>query len=164
MRTWPPLKKVRLTIAFIIFGLVVSGLTAFPLLWELNLLSVILVGHDGSLNPADFTGLTHWILKVREGLDLTYRDHHFIAYGTDWLAFGHLVIALFFILPYREPARYVGVLHMGIIASLGVLPLALIAGPIRGIPFYWQLIDCSFGILCLFPLFYSLKLIKQIES
>ena len=27
-----------------------------------------------------------------------------------------------------------------------IFPLAFIAGPIRGITFYWQLIDCSFGV------------------
>jgi hypothetical protein len=40
----------------------------------------------------------------------------------------------------------------GIIACLGVIPLALIAGAIRQIPFYWRLIDCSFGILGIIPL------------
>jgi len=36
----------------------------------------------------------------------------------------------------------------GLIASVGIFFLALIAGPIRGIPFYWRLIDCSFGVVC----------------
>jgi hypothetical protein len=35
-----------------------------------------------------------------------------------------------------------------LIASAGIFFLALIAGPIRGIPFYWRLIDCSFGVAC----------------
>jgi hypothetical protein len=33
-----------------------------------------------------------------------------------------------------------------------VVPLALVCGPLRGIPFYWQLIDCSFGVLGIIPL------------
>jgi len=33
-----------------------------------------------------------------------------------------------------------------------VLPLALIAGHFRGIPFFHQWIDCSFGIIGLIPL------------
>jgi hypothetical protein len=28
----------------------------------------------------------------------------------------------------------------------GVVPLALIAGAVRGIPFYWRLIACAFGV------------------
>ena len=32
--------------------------------------------------------------KVRDALNDTYSRYPFIAYGTDWLAFGHFVIAL----------------------------------------------------------------------
>ena len=84
---------------------------------------------------------------VREGLEATYRNYPFIAYGTDWLAFAHLMIALFFILPWRDPVRYEGVLKIGVAMSLLVSPLALICGPIRGIPFGWRLIDCAFGFV-----------------
>ncbi len=38
------------------------------------------------------------------------------------------------------------VITFGLIACAGMLPLALIAGHIRGIPLAWRLIDCSFGI------------------
>jgi len=157
------LKRFRLAVALIIFGLVLSGVTAFPLLGEMNLLARVLVGESGSLIPADHSGLTHWILKVREGLEVTYESYPFIGYGTDWLAFGHIVIALFFILPFREPVRYRGVLHVGVAASLLVIPLALICGAIREIPFYWRLIDISFGVLCLIPLIYAIKLSHRIE-
>ena len=64
--------------------------------------------------------------------------------GTDWLAFGHLVIALFFVGPWRHPVANAWVLKAGLVACAGVIPLALICGPLRGIPFYWRLIDCSF--------------------
>lgn len=154
----------RWIIAFVIFGLIVSGLTAFPLSVELDILARIVTGGSEDWNPANYQGLAHWILKVREGLENTYRDYPFIAYGTDWLAFGHIIIALFFILPFREPARYVGVLWVGVAACLLVAPLAMICGPIRGIPFYWQFIDMCFGIVCIFPLLLAIKLTKAIES
>jgi hypothetical protein len=156
--------RIRLAILLIIGGLVLSGLTAFPLLWELNTAAHFLTGADADFSPAAHSGLTHWILRVREGLENTYRDYPFIAYGTDWLAFGHLVIALFFVLPFRDPLRYRGVIWIGIIASLGVIPLALICGPLRGIPFYWRLIDASFGLLCLIPLIYVLREINKLSS
>ena len=145
----------------VIIGLVLSGITAFPLLWELNILAGMVTGGAEDLNPDSYEGLTRWILVVREGLEMTYAQYPFIAYGTDWLAFGHIIIALFFILPFREPARYRGVLHVGVAASILVIPLALICGPIRGIPFYWILIDCSFGIICLIPLFYALRISRD---
>lgn len=161
MLPMPALKQIRIAIALVIFGLVISGLTAFPLLHELNLLAQIFAGD--SRDPAAHSGLAHWILKVREGLENTYRDYPFIAYGTDWLAFAHLMIALFFILPFRDPRRYEGVLKIGIAASLLVIPLAFICGPIRGIPFYWRLIDCSFGLLCLPPLVFALRKLPELE-
>jgi hypothetical protein len=51
----------------------------------------------------------------------------------------------------------------GVIACAGVLPLALIAGPIRGIPLYWRLIDCSFGIVGVVPLLVCLGYVRQLE-
>ncbi len=148
----------RAIVAFVIFGLVVSGLTAFPLAIELDILAKLLVGSDADLSPTSHTGLAHWILLVREGLHETYRDYPFLAYGTDWLAFGHIVIALFFVLPFRDPQRYRDVLWVGVAACIGVIPLAAICGPIRGIPFYWQLIDMSFGLVCIVPLLVALRL------
>lgn len=39
------------------------------------------------------------------------------------------------------------------IACAGIIPLALICGAIRGIPFYWRLIDCAFGVFGIIPLY-----------
>jgi len=44
------------------------------------------------------------------------------------------------------------VITFGLIACAGVIPLALIAGQVRGIPFAWRLIDCSFGVVGGIPL------------
>jgi len=158
------LRKIRLSIIIVIVGLVLSGVTAFPLLHELNFLANIITGGSGDLSPAHHTGMTHWILKVREGLEVTYETYPFIAYGTDWLAFAHLMIALFFILPYRDPVRYLGVLKVGIWCSLLIFPLALICGHIREIPVFWRLIDCSFGVLCIPPLLYAIKLTNKLPA
>lgn len=156
------LGQIRAAIVIVIIGLVLSGVTAFPLLHEMNLLSAILAGD--SLDPAAHQGLVRWILTVREGLDVTYQKYPFIAYGTDWLAFAHLMIALFFILPWRDPVRYEGVLWIGVVMSVLVIPLAHLCGPLRGIPFGWRMIDCSFGILCLPPLLFALHRTRSLQS
>ena len=156
------LRKIRRAILLVIIGLVISGVTAFPLLWELNIISGWLVS-GGSLDPSQYEGLTHWVLHVREGLEVTYETYPFVAYGTDWLAFAHIMIALYFILPWLDPARYVGVLYIGVISSVLIFPLALICGVMRGIPFYWRLIDCSFGLFCLPLLGYAIWKIKVLD-
>jgi hypothetical protein len=45
---------------------------------------------------------------------------------------------------------------------VAVIPLAFIAGPIRGIPFYWKCIDCSFGVLGIIPLYIVWRWIKKL--
>jgi hypothetical protein len=82
----------------------------------------------------------------------------------DWLAFSHLVIAVAFIGLYREPVRNKWIVYFGMIACVGVIPLALICGAVRGIPFYWQLIDCSFGIFGFIPLYLLHVLVKKLEQ
>lgn len=155
-------RSIRAVLGFFIFGLIASGLTAFPLLTELRWLCT-LYGLPPDAVASAHQGLAHWILWVKDGLEDTYARYPFIAYGTDWLAFGHIVIALFFIAPWREPGRHLTVLRTGMWACVLVVPLALICGPIRGIPFYWRLIDCSFGILGIVPLWLALRWGKRLN-
>jgi hypothetical protein len=143
-------------------GLILSGLTAFPLEIELRTLDAIL--HSGSLHAiASSTGLLDWIDRVYAGVSQTNASYPFLAYGTDWLAFAHLVIAVAFIGPYIDPVRNQWVITLGLIACAGVLPLALIAGPIRGIPLGWRLIDCSFGVVGIIPLLLCRREIAALE-
>ena len=90
-----------------------------------------------------------------EALRETYAKYPFMAYGTDWLAFAHIVIALFFIGPFVRPEGNRWVIAAGMIACGLVVVLALICGPIRGIPFFWRLIDCSFGVFGFIPLWFA---------
>lgn len=135
-----------------LIGLLISGLTAFPLLHEVRWLAACL-GIPADASPAQEAGLRHWIALVREGLTHTYAQYPFIAYGTDWLAFAHLLFAVLFAAgPLRDPVRQRWVIDFGLFACVAVVPLALICGPLRGIPAYWRLIDCSFGVLGAVPL------------
>jgi hypothetical protein len=157
------LRRIRFWLAVFIIGLVLSGITAFPLETELCWLASIL--DAGWLRPmSEFTGLLPWIERVHGALRTTNALYPFLAYGTDWLAFAHLVIAIAFIGPYIDPVRNKWVITFGLIACAGVIPLALIAGAIRGIPFPWRLIDCSFGIFGGIPLLLSRQSIRALEE
>ena len=156
------LRRTRLWLVFFIIGLVLSGITAFPLESETALLNRIC--HVPQVPPpAGEPALQSWLRRVHDGIVSTNRVFPFMAYGTDWLAFAHLVIAIAFIGPLIDPVRNKWVLQFGVIACAGVIPLALIAGPIRGIPPYWRLIDCSFGLLGVIPLLICLYYVRQIE-
>ncbi|MDH6181544.1 hypothetical protein M2152_001726 [Microbacteriaceae bacterium SG_E_30_P1] len=154
------LTQIRIWLAIFIAALVVSGVTAFPLETELRIGSDIL---QASPAPQWLPGLVQWIEQVRDGLIATNDAYPFLAYGTDWLAFAHLVIAILFIGPWRDPVRNVWVIHWGMIACIAVIPLAIIAGPIRGIPWGWTLIDISFGVFGIIPLLIVLRLIRRLE-
>jgi hypothetical protein len=138
-------KLVRRWIAFFIIALVLSGLTAFALETELSWLLGVW--------PAFIKGGTYnWVQKVYGALRDINSRYPFLVYGYDWLAFAHLVIAVAFIGPLLNPVRNKWIIEFGIIACVMVFPLALIAGAVRGIPVWWRLIDCSFGIVGLVPL------------
>ena len=145
------LRRVRVLLALFTVGLVLSGLTALPLTWEVRLLGQWLGIPEGA--PASsFTGLRYWIATVRTGVLETDARWPFIAYGTDWLAFAHVMIAIAFIGPLRDPVRNEWVITFGMIACVLVVPTALILGSVRGIPLYWRLIDCCFGAAGIVPL------------
>jgi len=156
-------RRFRWALTLFLFGLVLSGVTAFPLQWELKTLASWM-GVDVELDLASLTGLKHWIAYVHTGLAQSYDAYPFLGYGTDWLAFAHLVIAVFFIGPLRAPTRHDWTLISGIIACAAVLPLALICGPLRGIPLYWRLIDCSFGVIGAIPLIYCLRISRRLKT
>jgi hypothetical protein len=141
-------------IVFIVF-LLLSGITAFPLEYELKIL----------LSIEDYfpARVGAWLQTVAYAIIDTNTKYPFMSYGTDWLAFAHIVIAVAFIGPLRDPVRNIWVIQFGMIACIMIFPLAFICGPIRHIPFYWQLIDCSFGIIGIIPLFFCYRWIKQLE-
>jgi hypothetical protein len=62
------------------------------------------------------------------------------------------MIAIAFWGPRKDPVRNIWVIEFGMIACMSVIPLALIFGPLRGIPLFWRAIDCSFGVFGLLPL------------
>jgi hypothetical protein len=120
--------------------------------------------HESWIEPiAQSTGLLAWIERVNGALATTGARYPFLAYGTDWLAFAHLAIAVAFIGPCLDPVRNKWVVTFGLIACAGVIPLALIAGQVRGIPFAWRLVDCSFGVLGSVPLLIARRLICALE-
>jgi len=155
--------RFRIVMTLFIVGLLISGITAFPLLAEMKLLTRWL-GLADATSPAGHTGLEFWILTVRFGLEDMYARYPWIAYGTDWLAFGHITIAFFFIGPLIRPSGSRSVIYAGLAACILVIPLALVCGAIREIPLYWRLIDCSFGVFGMVPLLYCLRLLRHIDS
>ena len=130
------IKLIRGLLLFFMIALFLSGLTAIPIDAELSWLLKTFPGNN--LFQA-------WLSRVLSAYTGIKEAHPFLLYGYDWLAFAHFILAILFIGPYRDPVRNIWVIQFGLIACVLVFPLAFIAGALRGIPFGWQLIDCSFG-------------------
>ena len=157
-------RRIRsLTVLFIV-GLVLSGATAIPLPGEVDWLVKAtnarrLVDARDSASPPSWA---LWLTKVQDALQQVAATQPFLFYGTDWLAFGHFVVAIAFIGALRDPVRNVWLFTFGMIACALVVPYAFIFGAIRGIPFYWRLIDCSFGIFGIIPLWLCRKWAREL--
>lgn len=132
--------RVKKLVLFFMISLILSGLTAFPLESELYFATSWL----DSAHP--HSSLARWIEVVYAGVHETNQRFPFIAYGTDWLAFAHVILAVLFIGPLQEPVKNIWVIEFGLVACVAVLPMALLGGAMRGIPLFWRLIDCLFGI------------------
>ncbi|MET3500852.1 hypothetical protein ABIC45_002464 [Mucilaginibacter rubeus] len=157
MKTEPELrKKIKTWVIVFIIGLVLSGVTAFPIETELAWLA-----NHASVFPGF---MQNWLTNVYLAVKTTNQNYPYLAYGTDWLAFGHLVIAMAFVGPLKDPVKNIWIIEFGMIACVMVFPLAFIAGPIRGIPVYWRFIDCCFGIFGIIPLYIVYRDIKKLEK
>ncbi|HTV43508.1 MAG TPA: hypothetical protein VMF08_23295 [Candidatus Sulfotelmatobacter sp.] len=142
-------RRIKLLTSFFILGLFLSGATAIPLRIETDWLT-------------RFSD-TPWLMRVHAALAQTQSQCPFLFYGTDWLAFGHFMIAIAFIGALKDPVRNRWLFDFGLIACALVIPWALIFGAVRGIPFWWRLIDCSFGIFGFIPLWLCRIWAKELE-
>lgn len=155
--------RIKILTWIFILGLVFSGATAIPLQSELGLAAKCLGVTRKS--PSEVPpGFTRWIIDVRNAVRDTKTKYPFLAYGTDWLAFAHLVIAVAFIGALRDPVRNIWLFTFGMIACAMVVPYAFIFGGLRGIPLGWRLIDCSFGVLGFIPLWLCRRWARELEK
>lgn len=146
-------RKIKIVTVFFMAALAVSGLTAIPVKTEIVWLQ--------NAVPTSWGTIQQFLSTIRNAL---YSCDETILYGFDWLAFAHVVIAILFIGVLRDPVRNIWVVEFGMIACILILPFAFVMGHERGIPLWWQLIDCSFGVFGILPLGYVRHLILELEK
>ncbi len=150
------LRFIRRWLLFFMAALIFSGLTAVPLEWGTTWLA------DTTMAWGEpWAG---WAAYAAEAVAHVGGTYPMLFYGTDWLAFAHVVIALAFIGPYRDPVRNRWVVEWGLWCCLLVLPLAFLWAPVRGIPFFWRCVDASFGVIGAVPLWMVLRRIDGLMT
>jgi hypothetical protein len=157
------LRSIRRWTAFFMCGLVVSGLTAIPLRTEVGWAAAVLgedFGGGGWVPP----WAAAWFRTVRDAVDTTATGAPIVFYGTDWLAFGHVVVALAFLGALRDPVRNRWLFQFGMLACALVPVWAFVFGPLRGIPLWWRFIDAAFGIVGFVPMWLCHRWTAELEK
>jgi hypothetical protein len=155
--------RVRAWTWFLIVGLVISGLTAIPIQTAVGV-GRTLFGADwrwGGLMPAV---AVEWLRTLDVGITRTAEQAPFMFYGTDWLAFGHLMIALVFVGALADPVRNRWLYMFGMIAAVLVPLWAAVFGHLRGIPIWWRVIDASFGVGAFIPAWLCWRWTAELED
>lgn len=145
-------KQLKVLILGYVTALVFSGATAMIVPEGIASLDRMI--------PSTWTIIYQWVHFVHTQIQASPK---FLLYGYDWLAFAHYAIAISFFGVWKDPVRNKWVIEWAMIVSILIFPLAFIMGFLRGIPFWWQLIDCSFGAISLIPLLMMHRRIKVLE-
>lgn len=161
MNTKQHLLWIRIILVFFVFALGISGFTAIPLRFEMNILNSI--AREGTIVEDIVPLLATWISLGHVALENLYQNYGFLAYGYDWLAFGHFVIAIAFLGAVNNPVHNRWVIEFGMIACVLIIPYAFFFGQIRGIPLLWRVIDMLFSIFGIVPLYIARRMTLEIE-
>jgi hypothetical protein len=162
MKTSHALLHVRFWLIFFATALIVSGVTAIFAREGLQFLSPLFA--RGSMLHTFWPSMAEWLLLVYRSIEETYDKYPFLAYGYDWLAFGHFIISIPFLMAVNDPRRYSWVITYGMIACISVIPFAIVFGAIREIPIFWRIVDTLFGLGGLLVLLILRRQLKALDS
>ena len=126
-----------------IIALLLAALTAWFLIPAASIARRLL--GEGTLAGSCLPSLARWAALIEEALGETKEKHPFMFYGTDWVGFAHLVMAIACLGAARDPVRNMWVLQFGMVGCSLMIPMTLITGIARGLPWFWQLFDCIIG-------------------
>ena len=145
-------KQISYLTWFFMISLAISGLTAIPAREGIAFLLDTV--------PTSWTTVYAFLMYIREAL---FSCNSVLFYGYDWLAFAHIVIAVLFYGVIKDPVRNIWVVEFGMIACMMVIPFAFVMGSVLGIPVWWRLIDSSFGVVGIIPLWLVRRKIQTLQ-
>jgi hypothetical protein len=159
----PLVRRIRRWTVLFMAGLVVAGATALPIPAQAEA-GARLMGEDFRAGGVIPDGMAAWLRRLHDGIRATSDQAPFMFYGTDWLAFGHFVIAFAFVGALQDPVRNRWLFRFGMVACAAVPLWAFLLGPVRGIPPWWRVLDASFGIVGFVPMWLCDRWTGRIEA
>lgn len=149
-------RKIRIAVIITIIGLLLNAISAIPLHTELSML----LANPDALPQS----LRDWLTYVHSGITDTDKNYPFMRYGFDWLAFAHILIAIAFIGPLKDPLKNEWVVRWGVIASALSILMALSWERLRDIPLWWSFIDTFIAIIAFVILWLCNRWIMQLKK
>lgn len=149
-------RKIKIAIIITIIGLLLNGVSAVPLRSELK----ILLSNPDVLPQF----LRDWWAYVNTGVNETTNKYNFMRYGFDWLGFAHLLIAIAFIGPLKDPVKNEWVVRWGMIASALSVVMAIGFERLRSIPLWWSFVDALIAIVAFVILWLCNKWIQELKK
>ena len=146
-------RQINALTVFFMVSLAISGITAMPVREGITILMTTV--------PSSWTYIYDFLAHIREAL---YHCDPILFYGYDWLAFAHIVLAILFYGLIKDPVRNIWLVQFGMIACMLIIPFAFVMGTVRGIPVWWRLIDCSFGVIGIIPLWLIHQRIDRLQK
>ena len=153
-------RRVRLLLIVFVLGLVFGSQLVLFVIPELTWFNNIL--GPGTRMGEIFPRLSSWINHLYQGITDTYAKYPFVAYCMDWLAFAQLAFIIFFIGAIVDPVRNIWIIESGMVICVLHILIAFGCGTFRSMPFFWQLLDSTFGILGLIVLYLAYRNIKYL--
>lgn len=148
-------RRIKASLIITIIGLLLNGISAVPLHTELNILL--------SNSDAFPKFLRDWFMYVNKGVNEISGHYNFMRYGFDWLGFAHLLVAIAFIGPLKDPIKNEWVVRWGMIASALSVLMAFGWERLRAIPLWWSFIDASIAIVAFIILWLCNKWIQELK-
>jgi hypothetical protein len=155
-------RRVRLLLTLFIIALLLAALTAWFLIPAANIARRFL--GEGTVLGSSLPSVAQWITLVQKALADTKAKYPFMFYGTDWVAFAHIVMVIACLGPLRDPVRNIWVLQFGLIGCTLMIPMTLLSGVARGLPWSWQLFDCVIAVAGAIIFLMCYRYARQMET
>jgi len=101
-----------------------------------------------------------FVIKMNSIAQLIESKYSFVSYGSDILGLIHLMLALLFVGPLTDAVKNIWVIHFGMLLCIAFVPVSIVSGLLRGVPFVWCLIAILFAALGFVLLFSVNKMLK----
>ena len=154
-------RRVRFLVFVFIVLLILGGLSAFFIVETANIAQQL--SGKGSFIGERLPSVAEWVSKIHDAIAETAEKHPFMFYGTDWVGFSHFMMVIACIGVLREPVRNIWVIQFALIGCILMIPMTLVIGAARDLPWFWQLFDCGIGAVGAILFFICYRYVRRLE-